>query len=206
MYSHDSEWHKEQVRQLATMLRTQVAIDVRFDQWDSEARRDWSQWSINELDKADYVLAIASPDFRARADGRAAASEGRGSQFESAMLRNKMTEDRNAWIGKILPVVLPGNTVDDIPEFLMPYAATHYIIEYLTPDGLSELRRALTREPRYPTPPLATSRPPLPPEPKVAEPQQKRQHDAGRWIDANHSKIGQIVMGDNYGYGQESPG
>ncbi|HEX5118833.1 MAG TPA: SEFIR domain-containing protein [Pseudonocardiaceae bacterium] len=118
-YSHDSEWHKKQVRELATLLRTQLAIDARFDQWESEDRRDWSQWAINELAEADFVLAIASPDFRARAGGTASPHDGRGAQFEGAMLRNKMTEDRGKWVGKILPVVLPGNTIDDIPEFLM---------------------------------------------------------------------------------------
>lgn len=116
---------------------------------------------INELDKADFVLAIASPGFRASADGRAPASEGRGAHFESAMLRDKMTQNRDVWIGKILPVVLPGNTVDDdIPDFLLPYAATHYVIERLTPAGT---------HPGAALPDLsaATSRPPLSPEPLV---------------------------------------
>jgi hypothetical protein len=122
------------------------------------------------------------------------------------MLRNKMTEDRNLWTAKILPVVLPGNTINDIPEFLMPYSATHYFIEHLTPDGIAELRRALTRENRYPTPPLATSRPPLPPDPPVVEPLPDRRPDAGRRVDVRDSTIDQIVMGDYHNYGQDRPG
>lgn len=197
-YSQDSPHHEKVVRELGVLLRTQLGIDARLDQWSSHKRRDWSQWAIKQLDKADFVLAIASPGFRDRADGRAPSNEGRGSQFEGAILRNCMTKDRNAWISRILPVVLPHNTVDDIPEFLLPYSATHFVIEHLTPDGIVDLRRALTRQARYRIPPLGKPVP-LPPEEATATPPPTARREAGRTAHFKRSTLGTFVMGDYYG-------
>jgi hypothetical protein len=195
-YAYDSEAHKQQVLALATLLRTQLGIDARIDRWYEHERRDWTQWAIEQLDKADFVLAIASPAFRARGDGQAPADEGRGAQFEGALLRNTMMRDRNAGLRKILPVVLPGNKIDDIPEFLLPYSATRYVIERLTPDGIIDLRRALTGQPRHPLPPLGPRPAPLPPEETTEAPPPSRPREEGRRVDIRHSRVGKVIMGD----------
>jgi hypothetical protein len=153
-YSHDSPQHKDLVREFATLLRVELGIDAHLDQWYETDRRDWSLWAMDQLDQADFVLAVASPQFRARTEGHAAAHEGRGAQFEGGLLRNKLTEDQSTWVRRILPVVLPGGSVDDIPEFLFPYSATHYVVGELTADGVAELRRAMSRADRHPMPGL----------------------------------------------------
>src|SRR3954469_11292932 len=89
-YSHDSPEHKDQVLRFGTFLRTRVGLDVRLDQWYDNNRRDWSLWAIEHLKDADYVLVIASPEYKRRADGMAAPDEGRGAQFEAAMLRDAL--------------------------------------------------------------------------------------------------------------------
>jgi hypothetical protein len=203
-YAHESESHQCQVLALGELLRRQLGIDARLDLWDEHCRRDWAQWAIEQFDNADFVLAIASPAFRDRADGRTAERAGWGAQFEGAILRNKMTQDRATWISRILPVVLPGNTIDDIPEFLLPYSATHYVIKRLTPDGIADLRRALTQQPRHPLPPLGAAPPPLPEEDTTfrpgpaAAPPADRPRRAGNSvrIAGRKNTVGTIIAGD----------
>lgn len=203
-YAHESTEHEDQVSLLGTLLR-ELGIDARVDSWDMHERQDWSQWAIEQLDNADFVLAIASPRFRDRADGRAPSDEGRGSQFEGAMLRNLMTRDRATWLKRILPVLLPGMGPDDIPEFLSPYSATYYPVDDLTPDGIMELRRTLLRQPAHPIPPLGTAQP-LPPEqprrPMMSRPGRRD----GQSINVNHSDVGTFVAGDYHNYGGPTGG
>jgi hypothetical protein len=65
---------------------------------------------------------VASGAYRRRADGIADADEGRGVQFEAGVLRDLVMGDRRAWSKRILTVLLPGATVDNIPQFLGPYS------------------------------------------------------------------------------------
>lgn len=191
-YAHDSERHKKTVMAFGELLRVH-GIDAHLDEWYAHDRRDWSEWALEHVESADFVLAIASPKFRDRADGRAAGPHGRGSQFEGALMRNKMTEDRRKWIRKILPVVLPGWTVGDIPEFLLPYSATHYLIDELSSEGIVELLRVLTGQPSHPLPPLGTL-PSLPSDGTVQPPY--RAPAAGNQVRVKNSKARNIVGGD----------
>ena len=143
-YSHDSPEHKDQVLRFATVLRARLGLDVHLDQWYDNKRRDWSLWAIEHLRDADYVLVIASPDYKRRADGVAAPNEGRGAQFEAAMLRDALTRDLRAETGRILPVVLPGRSIADIPTFLNAYSTTRYEITDITDAGVADLVAAIT--------------------------------------------------------------
>jgi hypothetical protein len=102
-YAYDSEQHKQQVHEFAQFLRAEGGIDVRFDLWDGNQRRDWSVWIIDQVRKADFVLVVASPAYRRRADGDAEAAEGCGVQFEAALLRDLLLQDRDTWVHKVLP-------------------------------------------------------------------------------------------------------
>jgi hypothetical protein len=165
-YSHDSPEHKDQVLRFGTFLRTRVGLDVRLDQWYDNNRRDWSLWAIEHLKDADYVLVIASPEYKRRADGMAAPDEGRGAQFEAAMLRDALTRDLRAETGRILPVVLPGRSISDIPTFLNAYSTTRYEISEITDAGVADLVAAITGVGRHPMPRLGhwphTDRPQVP--------------------------------------------
>jgi hypothetical protein len=151
-YSHDSTEHKAMVREFCTVLRRDAGIDVRLDQWDDDGRQDWSLWAQEQLREADFVVVIASPDYRRRAEGLAPPDEGRGAQFEATMIRDQMTKNLAEQTRRILPVVLPGWSVDEIPAFLCPYSATHYVISELTLAGTAELRAAFDGVAAYPKP------------------------------------------------------
>ncbi|HEX4221003.1 MAG TPA: SEFIR domain-containing protein [Pseudonocardiaceae bacterium] len=151
-YSHDSPEHKDQVRAFSAFLRSRIGLDVRLDQWDDNVRRDWSLWATRLFRTANFVIVIASPEYRRRADGEAAAHEGRGAQFEAAMIRDALTKDLGAATERILPVVLPGGSVDDIPTFLNPHSTTRFTITEFTEEGTAELLAAITGIGKHPLP------------------------------------------------------
>jgi hypothetical protein len=158
-YSHDSAEHKDMVHRFASFLHEEVGVEITLDQWSDGSRLDWSLWAIQALKQADFVLVIASPDYRRRADGDAPANEGRGAQFEAAMLRNELTRDLAEMTRHILPVVLPGMSIDDIPAFLNAYSTTHYVSSEFTLAGVEDLRIAFSGRPLYSPPPLGRFRP-----------------------------------------------
>jgi hypothetical protein len=151
-YSHDSEEHKDLVRQFATFLRAQLGVDVQLDQWADGPRIDWSLWATKQLTEADFVLVIASPDYKRRAEGYESPNVGRGAQFEAAMIRNNLTRDLPKETRRILPVVLPGRSVDEIPSFLNAHSTTRYEIRKFTLDGAADLLIAFTGVPRFAPP------------------------------------------------------
>lgn len=144
-YCHESERHTDQVRRFAECL-VESGADVWLDQWAEGSRRDWSLFA-EEMRKADFVVVVASPEYRRVAEGGVVAEHGRGAQYEASLLRELLTADRNLWLPKILPVVLPGRDVDEIPLFLQPRSATHYKIPEITGDGVAALMAAMTGRP-----------------------------------------------------------
>jgi hypothetical protein len=147
-YAGDSGEHTDTVLRFAQQLRGDLGIDVRLDLWERDHRRDWLQWVMDQIEHGDFVLAIGSPEYK-----RLAASDGEShdlARFQLAMLRERLAADRALWLAKILPVVLPGCSADDLPAFLQPYSATRYVV----PEQLDELLRVLTGQPRNVQPEL----------------------------------------------------
>jgi hypothetical protein len=103
-YAWDSPEHIDLVRRFATFLRVQVGIDVHLDRWYEDQRRDWAAWAAEHLQHADFILVIASPAYRRRADGQAPPHEGRGARFEAAIIRNNLFRDLPAETQRVLPV------------------------------------------------------------------------------------------------------
>jgi hypothetical protein len=166
-YAHESPQHKDLVLELCVLLRGH-GIDVHLDEWDSDQRRDWYTWMIDNITRADYILIVASPRYKHTGDGGTMNSNNRGVQTETALLRDLMHRDRARWLPRMVPVVLPGTSVDQIPIFLQPYGASHYLITNLTAAGVEDLIRLLTRQPALIRPPLGP-RPVLPPHRSVSE-------------------------------------
>jgi len=151
-YSHDTPEHKELVHSFASFLRSGIGLDVHLDAWYDNTRRDWSLWATENLEKADFILVIASPDYKRRADGTAMSHEGRGAQFEAAILRDYLTRNLRRETERVLPVVLPGRSVDEIPVFLNAHSTTRYHVAEFTEAGVADLVAAITGQGRYPMP------------------------------------------------------
>ncbi|MFD5823846.1 SEFIR domain-containing protein [Lentzea sp. NPDC060358] len=165
-YAQDSPAHKNAVRSLADLLRS-YGVDAEIDQYAEETRQDWNEWAHRLVTESDFVIIVASPRMKAVGDGTAPADQNRGVQAEMTVIRDLLQRDRPKWTKKILPVVLPGGTIDELPDFVGPYALSHYRVEDLTLDGIDTLLRLITSQPRVSRPPLGEL-PKLPPHPAPA--------------------------------------
>jgi SEFIR domain/N-6 DNA Methylase len=167
-YAHDNAQHEAHVRQLWLFLRRQ-GIDAVLDLSVAQRRQDWPTWMLRQIRLARFVLVIASPAYRRRAEGEARPDEGRGVQWEAMLIREEMYGDQDAALNRFLPVVLPGCSADDIPEWMGPTTTTHYVIVDYTIQGAESLLRVLTGQPSELVPPLGST-PVLPPQaPRLSE-------------------------------------
>jgi hypothetical protein len=144
-YAGDSSAHTQLVCRLCTLLRSN-SMHVALDQFAGARRRDWADWACQQIESADYVIVVASPAYKRAADGNSNPGSW-GAQFEAIVLREKLCADRRSWLPRILPVVLPGGHVDDIPIYLQPHTASHFAIDELSTSGITHLLAALAARP-----------------------------------------------------------
>lgn len=159
-YAHEDAAHDDAVRNLWLFLRAN-GVDAQLDRPASERRQDWPLWMLKQVRDAAFVLVIASPAYRRRSEGEAGPSEGRGVQWEAALIREYVYADRHAALGKFLPVLLPGRSNTDIPTWLGPTSTTHYSVTAFSTAGTEKLLRVLTQQP-YETEPAIGQAPILP--------------------------------------------
>jgi hypothetical protein len=162
-YAHDDEAHRRAVLAPADLLERN-GLEVVLDQWAEGDRKDWGAWADEHIRSADFVLVIASPDYRRVGDGTVRTTDNRGVQSEAALIRELLHDHREAWLPKMLPVVLPGRSVDEIPTFLQPRSADHYEVPALDQNGVEHLLRTITGQPNRVPPPRGQV-PHLPPRP-----------------------------------------
>jgi hypothetical protein len=141
-YARESARHRRQVREFCRFLES-LGADIRLDEFAGHDRRDWSLWGIQEILAADFVLVIASVTYRRRAEGVLPAGSGDGVASEAAFLRDRLAYDRQTWQRKILPVLLPGARIEEIPLFLSPYSTSRYEVTAFTGGGAASLLHAL---------------------------------------------------------------
>jgi hypothetical protein len=144
-YAHDSDAHREQVRDLWVFLCAH-GVDARIDRVAAEQREDWTLRMEKQVAEADRILIVASPAYKARAGYEADPEVGRGVQYEARLIRNLFYRDQSD-LGRFLPVVLPGGSIDDIPAFLTPHIATVYRVGEFTIAGAEELLGVIHHRP-----------------------------------------------------------
>lgn len=142
-YAHDSAAHKETVARFARFLRDRMGISVVLDQWADGPRLDWSYWASDGMRAADFVVVVASPDYLRRSRDDIAPDDGAGAQAEIRTLHDMMTQNRREATRRILPVVLPGRSVSEIPPFLNPYSTTRFEIDSISDAGMAPLLAAI---------------------------------------------------------------
>jgi tetratricopeptide (TPR) repeat protein len=152
-YAHDDAAHESRVRQFWLFLREQ-GIDARADLLVAKRRQDWAQWMTRQIRDADYVLVIASPEYKRRAEGDAGPGEGRGVQWEAGLIQERIYVGQQAGLRRVLPVVLPGCSVGDLPLWLRPASTTWFGVSEFTVPGAERLLRLLTGQPGEPDQPL----------------------------------------------------
>jgi TIR domain len=155
-----TERHLDSVARLAAVLR-EHGVDVDVDLYHWHTGEDWTRWGPKAIRGADYVLVIATPSWRAAWEGTGNPTRGAGAAAEADVLRSIYNEDRDAFVGKVRLVVLPGDDGAQIPDGLA--GPTRYLLSSLDPNGVRDLIRDLTGQQGYPRPPLGRV-PVLPPE------------------------------------------
>ncbi|GAA3852191.1 hypothetical protein GCM10022243_17290 [Saccharothrix violaceirubra] len=125
------------VRELWLLLRRN-GVDARWDGLVAQQPRDWALWTAEQIREADQVLVIASAAYRERAE----ASVGRRVQWEARLVRDAFHADPHR-LDRFLPVVLPGQPTQGVPDFLAPNSSTVYTVEEFTPAGAEPLLRFL---------------------------------------------------------------
>jgi hypothetical protein len=96
--------------------------------WDEGRRRDWQHWAINQITEADFVVIVASPACREVGDGTYRATDRGGIRSELDIIRN-ILHQHPKWQDYLLPVVLPGESIDNLPLFLRPQTVDHFLIK-----------------------------------------------------------------------------
>ncbi|GAA2996063.1 toll/interleukin-1 receptor domain-containing protein [Actinokineospora diospyrosa] len=154
-YAHEDHEHISKVVALAEFLVSR-GLDVHMDRWDLEVSRDWYLWAIGQIKAADFILVVASPACKAAGEGEVSDEVNRGLQSEMGLLREALHARRSVNRTRILPVVLPGRSIEEIPVFLQPHTVDHFIISDFTVAGTEDLLRILTAQPPYvrPLPPI----------------------------------------------------
>ena len=114
-YSWDSEDHRLWVESLATHLRT-VGVDARLDVWRDE-NQSIDDFMIVELERADYVVAICTPEFKQKVISNAEGTQNSASGFEigtAAAFRRVSGKP-------IIPVLARGDYADAAPSNLLGF-------------------------------------------------------------------------------------
>ena len=155
-YAHDSDTHRELVRDLWVFLCAN-GVDARIDRVAVEQRQDWALWMEQQVTEADRILIVASPAYKRRAGYDADPAVGRGVQWEARLIRDlyyRNQSDRS----RFLPIVLPGGSIDDVPGFLTPATSTVYGVSDFSVAGAEALLRVIHHRPGE-GPPVTVSQP-----------------------------------------------
>jgi tetratricopeptide (TPR) repeat protein len=124
-YSHDSEEHRETVLRLAQRLRND-GFDAWVDQYvNGTPEQGWPRWMLDQLDEADFVLAVCTETYYRRFRGREAPGKGKGADWEGALITQEIYDARSRTV-KFVPVALTPGQEGFIPEPLRGH--THYAL------------------------------------------------------------------------------
>jgi hypothetical protein len=146
-YAHEDEAHKKMVRDFTDLLRA-CGHDPRIDSDYEGPRQDWNQWAVRQIRKADFVVVIASPTCKAVGDGTYPGKDRAGIRHELGVISNLLQMNPD-WAPHLLPVILPGLSVNDIPMFLRPATMDHYPVDALIESELETLLKAIRTTPPW---------------------------------------------------------
>ena len=151
-YAHGSRAHMAVVWDFWVFLRGH-GVDARLDRAAEGQRQDWALWIANEVREAEVVLCLASTEYRERAEGRSGPDAGRWVQWETRLIRDQFHAAQDD-LQRFVPVVLPGQTREGVPDFLAPATSTVYEVTEFTVRGAEKLLRFLLGRPEVVAPDL----------------------------------------------------
>jgi hypothetical protein len=157
-YSHDSEAHKDWVRQLAERL-VASGVEVTLDQWDLKPGMDVVLFGETAIREADRVLMVCSPTYVRKAEQR---RSGTGQECLIVSAHMARQSDTRKFIPLLrhpelqpLPQAQPDQKL--IPDFLGPRLWVDFRDDAGFEQSLKELLHELFEVPRYPKPALGVN-------------------------------------------------
>lgn len=146
-YSHDSDPHKEWVRELASSLRDRYGIDVLLDQWEIGPGDDVPKFMEHSVRRARRVIMVCTEPYVRKAD------DGKGGAGYEAMI---VTGELVADLGtrKFIPVMRQTGDKPTLPVCV----STRFYVDFSTDaqfeEKLEELARNIHQAPKFEKPPL----------------------------------------------------
>jgi hypothetical protein len=132
-------------------------VDADLDLFHGHLATDWARFGPAAIRDSEFAIVAVSRTWRRAWDGDVDDGAYAGARGEANVLLGLFQESNKAFLEKVIPVVLPGATEDDIPQELK--ATTHWSrVPTLDEAGIDELYRRLTKQAGHPKPPLGTFR------------------------------------------------
>jgi hypothetical protein len=141
-YAQTPEEHKQRVAELVASLRA-AGLSVHFDQDVTSPQgppEGWPQWMLDQIEQADWVLAVCNEAYYRRFRGREEPGRGLGARWEGAIIGQALYND-GMLNRKFIPVLLGDD--ETTAHILEPLRGATY---YRLPAELSKLTSALSRE------------------------------------------------------------
>lgn len=110
-YSHDSPEHKAWVKELSSKLRREGGVRTRLDDWHLRVGEEMGRFMIEEMEAADFVLIVSTPEYVRKANEGVGGSGFEGSIATAALAKNVNTL-------KFIPIVTSSDGVAEIPNFV----------------------------------------------------------------------------------------
>ena len=151
-YSYDSEEQIDRVLELSNRLRRD-GIDCNIDQYEQSPAKGWYRWMMDEIEKADFVLAICTPKYLRRFRANEENGMGMGVTWEGSIITQELYSQsgRNS---KYIPVIFTQRDTVSIPKILR--STTKYNLS--DANGYEVLYRYLTEQPEIVRPELGEVR------------------------------------------------
>jgi len=151
-YSWDSDPHKQRVLELTQRLR-QDGVDAWMDRFTPFPEEGWPRWMENEIQKAFFVVVIATEKYAQRFAGNAPSGTGLGATWEGAIIAQELY-DVGARNNKFLPLIFTQADAQHIPKPLKPFA--HFRVD--SDAGYDALYRQITNQHEIAPVPLGKKR------------------------------------------------
>lgn len=146
-YSHDSDEHREFVRALSDRLRNQE-LECLIDQYiNGFPPEGWQRWMENQIEAADFVLMICTPNYLKRYRGQET-DGGKGVNFEGVII-SQYLYDAYYQSSKFIPLIPKQGELEHVPMGLKRFST------FRMPEDYDTLYRVLTDQARFEPPEVA---------------------------------------------------
>ncbi|HEX7305422.1 hypothetical protein [Lentzea sp.] len=129
-------------------LLHRIGAKPEIDLYHQHEPVDWSTFCLQRMEDADRIAVAVSPGWALAFSGRN--PDSRGVEYELKHLRGLLMRQPELFQRKVIVVVLPGASLDDIPPSL--HCVPHYVVDPDDPASAVALEHQLSRRPMYSTP------------------------------------------------------